>query len=89
MLERSPARLARAEALTDLGAALRRARRRADARPPLREALELRAAAAPRSSPVAPTTSCRRPARRCAATPIGVESLTPSERRVAEPPRAG
>ena len=41
LLERSQGRLARAEALADLGAALRRDGRRADAREPLRAALEL------------------------------------------------
>ena len=40
-LERSPARLEHAKALTDLGAALRRANRRAEAREPLRAALEM------------------------------------------------
>jgi DNA-binding NarL/FixJ family response regulator len=40
-LERSPARLVQALALVELGAAIRRAGRRADAREPLRKALEL------------------------------------------------
>src|SRR4051794_19671475 len=40
-LERSPARLEHARALTDLGAALRRANRRSAAREPLRRALDL------------------------------------------------
>jgi DNA-binding CsgD family transcriptional regulator/Flp pilus assembly protein TadD len=40
-LQRSPARLEQALALLELGAAIRRAGRRADARKPLREALEL------------------------------------------------
>jgi DNA-binding CsgD family transcriptional regulator len=40
-LERSPARLEHALALVELGAAIRRAGRRADAREPLRKALEL------------------------------------------------
>jgi DNA-binding CsgD family transcriptional regulator len=40
-LERSPARLEHALALVELGAAIRRAGRRAEAREPLREALEL------------------------------------------------
>ena len=40
-LERTPARLEQARALTDLGAALRRAARRADAREPLRAGLDL------------------------------------------------
>ena len=41
VLERSPARLEHARALTDLGAALRRANRRAEARGALQEGLEL------------------------------------------------
>jgi DNA-binding NarL/FixJ family response regulator len=90
VLDGSPARLVRAEALADLGAALRRAGRRADARPPLREALEL----ARRCSAAG---LARRTADELAATgekvrrytPIGVESLTPSERRVAEMAASG
>jgi DNA-binding CsgD family transcriptional regulator len=85
VLDGSPARLARAEALVDLGAALRRAGRRADARPPLREGLQLarRCGAgglAKRASDELTATGEK--VRRY--TPIGVESLTPSERRVAE-----
>lgn len=77
--------LVRAEALADLGASLRRAGRRADARPLLREALELArrcgaAGLAKRASDELAATGER--VRRY--TPIGVESLTPSERRVAE-----
>ncbi len=74
-----------ADALVELGAALRRTNRRADAREPLREGLELarRCGAA---------GTARRAYDELAATgekvrrwtPIGVESLTPSERRVAE-----
>jgi DNA-binding CsgD family transcriptional regulator len=41
VLERSPARLEQARALTDLGAALRRDNRRSDARGPLQKGLEL------------------------------------------------
>ena len=85
VLDGSPARLVRAEALADLGAALRRARRRADARPPLREALELArrcgaAGLAKRAHDELEATGEK--VRRY--TPIAVESLTPSERRVAE-----
>jgi DNA-binding CsgD family transcriptional regulator len=85
VLDGSPARLVRAEALADLGAALRRAGRRADARAPLREALELarRCSAgglAKRAYDELSATGEK--VRRY--TPIGVESLTPSERRVAE-----
>lgn len=85
VLAGSPARLAQAEALTDLGAALRRAGRRAEARPPLRDGLELArrcgaAGLAKRAFDELAATGEK--VRRW--TPIGVESLTPSERRVAE-----
>ncbi len=85
VLEGSPARLARAEALADLGAALRRGGRRADARPPLREALDLArrcGAAGLARRAHDELTATGETVRRW--TPIGVESLTPSERRVAE-----
>jgi DNA-binding CsgD family transcriptional regulator len=83
-LRRSPARLELARALTDLGAALRRANQRAEAREPLREALDM----ARRDGAVA---IARRAHEELEATgeklrPLltsGVESLTPSERRVA------
>ena len=85
VLDGSPARLVRAEALADLGATLRRSQRRVDARPPLREALELarRCGAgglAKRAYDELATTGEH--VRHY--TPIGVESLTPSQRRVAE-----
>jgi DNA-binding CsgD family transcriptional regulator len=85
VLDGSPARLARAGALADLGAALRRAGRRSDARAPLREGLELArrcgaAGLAKRAYDELAATGEK--VRRH--TPIGVESLTPSERRVAE-----
>lgn len=77
--------LQRAHVLADLGAALRREGRRADARAPLRQALELarrggmvRVAKRAREELQATGETVRRYA------PIGVESLTPSERRVAE-----
>jgi DNA-binding CsgD family transcriptional regulator len=84
LLETSPARLEYMYALVDLGAALRRAGRRADAREPLREALEL---ARPRGA----LAIARRAHEELEATgeklrPLlvaGVESLTPSERRTA------
>lgn len=85
VLDGSPARLARAEAFADLGAALRRSGRRVDARPPLREALELarRCSAASLARHVHDELAATgEKVRRW--TPIGVESLTPSERRVAE-----
>ncbi|HWN72762.1 MAG TPA: LuxR C-terminal-related transcriptional regulator, partial [Solirubrobacterales bacterium] len=75
----------RIHALLELGQALRRAERRAEAREPLREALKLarrcgavRAAKHARDELQATGETVRRFA------PIGVESLTPSERRVAD-----
>jgi DNA-binding CsgD family transcriptional regulator len=78
------ARLEHARALCDLGAALRRANRRADARAPLREALDL----AHRCQAVAIAERARTELLATGARPrrvvlSGVESLTPSERRVA------
>jgi len=85
VLDGSPLRLERAHALCDLGAALRRANRRADAREPLRGALELarRCGAAGLAKRAhdelqASGETVRR------YTPFGAESLTPSERRIAE-----
>jgi DNA-binding CsgD family transcriptional regulator len=83
-LRRSPARLELARALTDLGAALRRANHRAEAREPLREALDM-------SRRDGALAIARRAHEELEATgeklrPLlagGVESLTPSERRVA------
>jgi DNA-binding CsgD family transcriptional regulator len=83
-LERSPARLEHARALTDLGAALRRANQRAEAREPLREALDW-------SRGAGALAIARRVHEELEATgeklrPLlagGVESLTPSELRVA------
>jgi len=85
VVDSSPARLARAEALADLGAALRRVNSRADARAPLREALELArrcGAAGLARQTFDELQATGENVRRW--TPIGVESLTPSERRVAE-----
>jgi DNA-binding CsgD family transcriptional regulator/tetratricopeptide (TPR) repeat protein len=84
VLEESPALLARARALTDLGAALRRANRRAAARDPLRRGLELAHSCgakplAERAHTELVATGAR--PRRLVLT--GVDSLTPSERRVA------
>ncbi len=84
VLENSPARLEHAYALTDLGAALRRANRRADAREILRKALELaqRLSAqvlAERAHDELVATGAR--PRRLLLS--GVDALTPSERRVA------
>jgi DNA-binding CsgD family transcriptional regulator len=84
VLETSPARLEHARALADLGAALRRSNRRSDARPPLRQALDIAhglgatALAEHVEIELAATGArARRVVRR------GVDELTPSERRVA------
>jgi DNA-binding NarL/FixJ family response regulator len=85
VLDGSPARLVRAEALADLGIALRRARRGVDARPPLREALELaRRCGAAGLAKVAFDELAATGEHVRRHTPIGVESLTPRQRRVAE-----
>ena len=84
-LEDSPARMEHAKALTDLGSLLRRCNRRADAREPLRAAVEI---ARPRGM----VAVARRAHDELGATgenlgrfvAVGIESLTPSERRIAE-----
>jgi DNA-binding CsgD family transcriptional regulator len=84
-LERSPARLEHARALTDLGAALRRANRRAEARGPLRTALDM--ARAGGALAIAKRAHDELEATGEKLRPLmaaGVESLTPSERRVAD-----
>jgi DNA-binding CsgD family transcriptional regulator len=83
-LENSPARLEHAKALTDLGAALRRAGHRAEAREPLRQAMEM----ARRGGAVAVAKRAHEELEATGETlgrfaPVGVESLTPSERRIA------
>jgi DNA-binding CsgD family transcriptional regulator len=83
-LRGSPARMEYARALVDLGAALRRRNQRVEARPPLREGLELayRAGATPllqRAKDELAATGAR--PRNLAQT--GVAALTASERRVA------
>ena len=85
LMDGSPRRLQRAHALVDLGAALRGMGRRTEARAPLREAFALarqcgaaRAAKRAHDELQATGETVRR------YTPIGVESLTPSERRVAD-----
>jgi DNA-binding CsgD family transcriptional regulator len=85
VLADSPAKLEQAKARTELGAALRRANQRAKAREQLRRAVELATICG--ASPLAARAESEllatgaRP-RRIALS--GVESLTPSERRVAE-----
>jgi DNA-binding CsgD family transcriptional regulator len=81
----SPAKLEHAKARTELGAALRRANRRSQAREQLRQAVELATICgatqlAARAEQELLATGAR--PRRIALS--GVESLTPSERRVAE-----
>ena len=84
VLSSSPALLERARSLTELGAALRRGNRRAEAREPLAEGLELagRCGAAPlvEQAHAELLATGARP-RRLVRT--GLDSLTPSERRVA------
>jgi DNA-binding CsgD family transcriptional regulator len=83
--ERGDARLERARALTDLGAQLRRRNRRTEARQPLREALDVASQVGARSLAKQAETELRatgaRP-RRIVLT--GLDSLTASERRIAE-----
>ncbi len=84
-LESSPARLERARALTDLGAAMRRRGRRALARDPLRRGLDL----AHRCGAVALRDRAHRELVATGARPrrlvlSGLDALTASERRVAE-----
>jgi len=85
LVEDSPRRLERAHALVELGATLRRQGRRADARAPLREAFDLaRRCGAARIAKRANAELQATGATVRRYTPLGVESLTPSERRVAE-----
>jgi DNA-binding CsgD family transcriptional regulator len=84
-LERADARLEHARALVDLGASLRRAGRRVDARAPLREGLDQArrcgGLALARRAHDELTASGAKPRRMLVG---GVAALTPSERRVAE-----
>jgi DNA-binding CsgD family transcriptional regulator len=83
-IEGSPQRLIHAQVLFELGSALRGAGRRGDARPPLREALTIaRHCGAARLGRRAHEELEATGERLRRYTPIGVESLTPSERRVA------
>jgi DNA-binding CsgD family transcriptional regulator len=82
-LKRSPSRLEEARALTDLGAALRRNGRRADAREPLAAGLELaRACGAQRLAARAEQELRTTGARPRAVVRSGLDALTPSELRV-------
>ena len=85
VLAESPARLERARAYVDLGAALRRTNERAAAREPLRTGLDLAhqcgaTRLGERAQQELEATGAR-PRRRAIS---GIEALTPSERRVAE-----
>jgi DNA-binding CsgD family transcriptional regulator len=89
-LRRSPSLLEQARALTDLGGALRRVGRRAEAREPLREGLQL----ARRCGAERLVERAERELRLAGAKPrrlafSGAESLTASERRVAEMASSG
>ena len=85
LLGRSPARLELARASIDLGAALRRAGRRADAREPLRAGYELaRECGADTLAEVARRELAASGVRIRRARVTGADSLTPSERRIAE-----
>ena len=85
VLADSPAKLEHAKARTELGAALRRAKQRSKAREQLRHALELATScgAAPLAAR-AETELLATGARPRRISLSGVESLTPSERRVAQ-----
>jgi DNA-binding CsgD family transcriptional regulator len=89
-LERSPARLELARSLVELGAALRRRGARVDARDPLRRALDIASAGglmatAERAREELRVTGAKvhRP------TSSGLDSLTPSERRIVDLAAAG
>jgi DNA-binding CsgD family transcriptional regulator len=84
-LERSPARLEHARALADLGAALRRANRRAEAREPLRRAVDLAERCGGRALAGRARTELEAAGGRSSDPDgAGLERLTASERRVAE-----
>src|SRR5262249_2371097 len=79
-----------AKARTELGAALRRANRRSEARDHLRQALELAAICGATPLVQRAQTELRATGARPRRISLhGVEALTPSERRVAGTPAAG
>ena len=81
----SGANLERARALADLGAQLRRRNRRTEARELLREALDIAHVWMPNRSRSKQRPTCARRVRgRVASSSRGLESLTASERRIAE-----
>jgi DNA-binding NarL/FixJ family response regulator len=84
VLDRSPARLEHAKALAALGSALRRARRPADSREPLRQALELADVCGALGLTEAVRSELYASGARPRTTALkGADSLTASERRVA------
>jgi DNA-binding CsgD family transcriptional regulator len=84
-LERGDARLERARALADLGAMLRRRNRRTEARELLREALDAAHRAGARSLAEYAETELRATGARPRRVVLrGLDSLTASERRIAE-----
>jgi DNA-binding NarL/FixJ family response regulator len=90
VLEPSPAKLEHAKALAALGALLRRERKPSDAREPLRQALELATVCGAESlAEHARSELYASGARPRSDALSGVESLTPSELRVAELAAAG
>jgi DNA-binding CsgD family transcriptional regulator len=90
VLERSPARLEHARALVELGAALRRAGHRRDAREPLREGHELARACGAHTLVDTARAELAASGVRVRATALtGPDSLTPSERRIADMAAAG
>jgi ATP/maltotriose-dependent transcriptional regulator MalT len=90
VLDGSPARLEHARALTDLGAALRRANRRAEARGALQEGLDLAERCRARALAKRARTELRAAGGRSSDPDgSGVQQLTASERRVAELAAAG
>jgi DNA-binding CsgD family transcriptional regulator len=85
MLKGSPARLEHARALTDLGAALRRANRRTEARSVLQHGLDLSVRCGARALAERARTELRAAGGRSSDPAVtGLEQLTASERRVAE-----
>ena len=85
VLEGSPARLEHARALTDLGAALRRANRRAEARSALQDGLDIAVRCGARPLAERARTELRAAGGRSSdPAGTGLEQLTASERRVAE-----
>lgn len=85
VLEGSPARLEQARALTDLGAALRRSNRRAEARRALQDGLDVAVRCGARALAELAGTELRAAGGRSSDPEgTGVEQLTASERRVAE-----